>query len=387
MNNGKGMWQFTSQGYVDGISGYVDLNYSYLGGRYEASGTASVTNIDKDGGMFRVNLSNIRSNRGIYKVDFAVWCNSTNGQDDLRWYGGTRASDGSYYADVSVKDHRGYTGTYIVHAYVSARSGQTVGSDGSMATSVNFNVNPRQTVGPNVSTDGFTVATQLKGGEYARATSVRVSVTLSNSFNISSSSTAVAQGVPVWFGASKKGSVWDASVNVHHLRSAGTYTMDMYATVNGAESRVDQAMFTISSYSDPGVPMYRMYNRVTSEHFYTASAYERDSLAKGDWNYEGIGWIAASGGVPVYRLYNPSLGDHHYTTSAYERDSLVRNSGWNYEGVGWYTDGDIPLYRQYNPGLRVGQHHYTISKYEHDVNVNQNGWKAEGIGWYALRAR
>lgn len=387
MNNGKGMWQFTSQGYVDGISGYVDLNYSYLGGRYEASGTASVTNIDKDGGMFRVNLSNIRSNRGIYKVDFAVWCNSANGQDDLRWYGGTRASDGSYYADVSVKDHRGYTGTYIVHAYVSARSGQTVGSDGSMATSVNFNVNPRQTVGPNVSTDGFTVATQLKGGEYARATSVRVSVTLSNSFNISSSSTAVAQGVPVWFGASKKGSVWDASVNVHHLRSAGTYTMDMYATVNGAESRVDQAMFTISSYSDPGVPMYRMYNRVTSEHFYTASAYERDSLAKGDWNYEGIGWIAASGGVPVYRLYNPSLGDHHYTTSAYERDSLVRNSGWNYEGVGWYTDGDIPLYRQYNPGLRVGQHHYTISKYEHDVNVNQNGWKAEGIGWYALRAR
>lgn len=387
MNNGKGMWQFTSQGYVDGISGYVDLDYSYLGGRYEASGTASVTNIDKDGGTFRVNLSSIKSNRGIHRVEFAVWCNSSNGQDDLRWYGATRASDGSYYADVSIKDHKGYTGTYIIHAYVYARTGQSVGSDGSMATSVNFSVNPGQTVGPNVSANNFTVTTQLKGGEYARATSVRVSVTLSNSFNVLSSSTALTQGSTVWFDASKKGSAWDASVNVHHLRAAGSYTMDMWATVNGVESKVDQAVFVISSYSDPGVAMYRLYNRVTSEHFYTASAYERDTLVKGDWNYEGIGWIAASGGVPVYRLYNPSLGDHHYTTSAYERDSLVRNSGWNYEGVGWYTDGDVPLYRQYNPGLKVGQHHYTISKYEHDINVSRNGWRAEGIGWYALRAR
>lgn len=149
-----------------------------------------------------------------------------------------------------------------------------------------------------------------------------------------------------------------------------------FATLNQVDQGPDAA--------DQGVLMYRMYNRFSGEHFYTASAYERDSLRRGDWNYEGIGWIAPTSGDPVFRLYNPGLGDHHYTMSVGERDVLVANHGWIYEGIGWYSGGNIPLLRQYNPGLRRGQHNYTASQYEFDVNNANYGWLPEGIGWYAI---
>ena len=134
-----------------------------------------------------------------------------------------------------------------------------------------------------------------------------------------------------------------------------------------------------------GVQMYRLYNPNSGEHFYTASAYERDSLVKEGWESEGVGWIApAKSDTPVYRLYNPNAGDHHYTASAYERDSLVK-AGWRYENVGWYSDDAeaVAVYRQYNPNAVSGAHNYTTSTYERDMLIKA-GWNDEEIGWYGL---
>ncbi|WP_242328044.1 InlB B-repeat-containing protein [Lactococcus lactis] len=139
-----------------------------------------------------------------------------------------------------------------------------------------------------------------------------------------------------------------------------------------------------AKFTEIKVAMYRLYNPNSGEHFYTASSYERDSLKKSEWRYEGIGWYgpANGNGKPVYRLYNPNAGDHHYTLSSYERDSL-KKSGWRYEGVGWYSKGTVPLYRQYNPNAKSGAHNYTTNKFENDMLIKV-GWRAEGIGWYAL---
>ncbi|MCW2282236.1 bacterial Ig-like domain-containing protein [Lactococcus lactis] len=139
-----------------------------------------------------------------------------------------------------------------------------------------------------------------------------------------------------------------------------------------------------AKFTEIKVAMYRLYNPNSGEHFYTASSYERDSLKKSGWRYEGIGWYgpANGNGKPVYRLYNPNAGDHHYTLSSYERDSL-KKSGWRYEGVGWYSKGTVPLYRQYNPNAKSGAHNYTTNKFENDMLIKV-GWRAEGIGWYAL---
>ena len=134
--------------------------------------------------------------------------------------------------------------------------------------------------------------------------------------------------------------------------------------------------------------MYRLYNRYTGEHFYTADAGERDHLVFVDWTYEGIGWNAPTSGDPVYRLYNSYVdgGDHHYTLSKTERDALVV-AGWSYEGVGWYSadkESGVPLYRQYNPYATTGTHNYTVDKVENDTLVSL-GWRGEGIGWYGVK--
>ena len=133
-----------------------------------------------------------------------------------------------------------------------------------------------------------------------------------------------------------------------------------------------------------GIDMYRLYNRWTGEHFYTASASERDGLEAVGWRYEGVGWVAPASGDPVYRLYNPYVtgGDHHYTPSVAERDSLVAQ-GWRYEGVGWASGGGIEVLRQYNPYASTGTHNYTTSRAENDSLVLA-GWRAEGVGWLAV---
>ena len=131
--------------------------------------------------------------------------------------------------------------------------------------------------------------------------------------------------------------------------------------------------------------MYRLYNPYSGEHFYTASAYERDVLVGLGWHDEGVGWIAPdTSGIPVFRLYNSYAGDHHYTVSAFERDHLVE-LGWTDEGVGWYSAGEngVPIYRQYNPYARTGAHNYTTSEHEAMALV-ELGWLYEGIGWYGL---
>lgn len=84
--------------------------------------------------------------------------------------------------------------------------------------------------------------------------------------------------------------------------------------------------------------MFRLYNPYTGEHFYTASAEERDTIVAVGWRYEGVGWLAPTeSSTPVYRLYNRYVkgGDHHYTTDRDEYEHLV-SVGWSGEGVAWH---------------------------------------------------
>lgn len=140
-----------------------------------------------------------------------------------------------------------------------------------------------------------------------------------------------------------------------------------------------------SAFASQGTPMYRLYNRWTGEHLYTAKIEERNDLMWRYWNYEGIGWIAPKqSATPVYRLYNPYTSDHHYTTSKEEYDKCI-SRGWMGEDIAWYSDEDktVPLYRQFNPYETVGTHNYTISKAEND-KLAKIGWKEEGIAWYGI---
>ncbi|MBD5423757.1 MAG: hypothetical protein HDR44_01345 [Allobaculum sp.] len=165
---------------------------------------------------------------------------------------------------------------------------------------------------------------------------------------------------------------------------------DQYAKASESEKeqlkakmdQVDQILETFEM-----TPMYRLYNKSSGEHFYTASQEERDQLVEEGWKDEGIGWYAPiHSGLDVYRLYNPE-GDHHYTTDTAERDALVK-AGWKDEGIGWKSfDGDevnaSAVYRQYNPNDYIRNHNYTVSQTEAN-HLTGGGWLDEKIGWYGL---
>ena len=147
---------------------------------------------------------------------------------------------------------------------------------------------------------------------------------------------------------------------------------------------------TTNTTADNYDTMYRLYNKYTGEHFYTANSKERTNLVNAGWNDEGIGWYAPTTSLtPVWRLYNSNApgGDHHYTTSQDEYNTLTY-AGWTGEGIGWYSDDNkaTALYRQYNPNAQSGTHNYTASTSERDAVVKA-GWQDEGIGWYGLDRR
>lgn len=145
----------------------------------------------------------------------------------------------------------------------------------------------------------------------------------------------------------------------------------------------DQVTYTLEGAT---VDMYRLYNKNTGEHLYTADIVEKNHLSDIGWRYEGVGWKApVKSDRPVYRLYNPNTQDHHYTLLGAEKDMLIE-AGWRYEGIGWYSASPsegVPLYRQYNPNAKTGQHNYTLSSGEvkHLIGL---GWRDEGIGWYGV---
>ena len=137
----------------------------------------------------------------------------------------------------------------------------------------------------------------------------------------------------------------------------------------------------VIEFSTENIPMFRLYNPNSGEHFYTGSAVERDSLILAGWDFEGIAWSTPiSTGLPIYRVYNPNAGDHHYTGSMEEVNNLLAE-GWQYENVAWNTPvTGVMVYRLYNPNAVSGAHHYTPSVEERDYLVSL-GWQYEGVAW------
>jgi len=171
----------------------------------------------------------------------------------------------------------------------------------------------------------------------------------------------------------------DYTVEYSNNKEVGTATI----TVTGKGNYTGTATGTFKIVES--VPMFRLYNPNSGEHFYTQSTNERDNLKKVGWQYEGIGWYApSSSNTPVYRLYNPNGGDHHYTVSVNERDMLTK-AGWKYEGIGWYSDDamGVKVLREYNPNATSGSHNFTTSETEHQ-NLVKLGWRDEGTAWYAV---
>ena len=139
--------------------------------------------------------------------------------------------------------------------------------------------------------------------------------------------------------------------------------------------------------AEESLPIYRLYNKKTKEHLWTANKKEYTTLPKYGWTQEGTAWNAPKSGKAVYRLYNKKSGDHHYTANANEAKTLTSKFGWTYDNNKkpvFYSGGSTPIYRLYNKTYKVGSHHLTKSKKEYDV-LPGYGWKQEGIALYCVK--
>lgn len=135
------------------------------------------------------------------------------------------------------------------------------------------------------------------------------------------------------------------------------------------------------------IPVYRLYNPNTGEHFYTSNEAEYYSLQNVGWNDEGIGWYGASSGEPVYRVYNPNAlgGDHYYTKSRGEAEVLV-GLGWHIDNnwqPAFYSAGSTNLYVEYNPYAKSGAHNYTTNSGEHN-SLLSIGWIYGAVAWNVM---
>lgn len=179
--------------------------------------------------------------------------------------------------------------------------------------------------------------------------------------------------------------------NTKSYKDATAWLTGRYATAPTYGATLNSVIETYnltqydSNNNSKTIPMYRLYNSDNGEHFYTASAKERDGLVEINWGkYEGIGWYAPKSGSNVYRLYNPGLRDHHYTMSWDEVNWLTKNYGWKYEGVAWKSasSNNKKVYRLFHPYMTSGSHHYTMSWDEVNWLTKNHGWKYEGVAWY-----
>ena len=164
---------------------------------------------------------------------------------------------------------------------------------------------------------------------------------------------------------------------------------------------VDDTNTVVSSQSalSANVTIYRLYQPITVEHFYTNSLAEADSaVANLGFQREDFGNFSLYAGpdhentVAFYRCFvygyegaPDTWMKHFYTTDANcEANGLraVKENILGYIGTNVpCTERRIPLYRMYHPG--VTDHFYTTSASERDgAEATPNSWHTEFISGF-----
>ena len=143
-------------------------------------------------------------------------------------------------------------------------------------------------------------------------------------------------------------------------------------------------------------PLYRFFNKIKGNHFYTKSIIERDNIINNlshEWTYENIAYQVfeepITGILPIYRFWNKKTGFHFYTQNEDEKNNIIAtlSDTWNYEDVAYYTysseqPGTTAVYRFFNK--IQGNHFYTTSVTERNDIINNlfNTWNYENVAWY-----
>lgn len=143
------------------------------------------------------------------------------------------------------------------------------------------------------------------------------------------------------------------------------------------------------------VPVYRLYNKQTTAHFYTISETEKNTLISTQattYSYDGPAFNASSeyapGLSPVYRFLNTQTGVHFYTINEAEKNNILASlPQFKLEGTAYHASlqsgyGFTPLYRFYVPAK--GFHFYTASTAERNQlqSTQSATYQYEGVAYH-----
>jgi pimeloyl-ACP methyl ester carboxylesterase len=147
------------------------------------------------------------------------------------------------------------------------------------------------------------------------------------------------------------------------------------------------------AFTGPEADVFRFYNPVTGDHFYTTSEPERDQVIGflENYFYEGEAFdltATEQTGAAVFRFLNTTNGAHFYTISNAERQ-LVDDAfpEFTLEGVAFYAHADAgggayaPVHRFYDTATNT--HFYTASEAERQsVDDTLPTYLYEGVAYY-----
>ncbi len=279
---------------------------------------------DKDGKETTYNLkaSNLNFLGALKGVRFGVWSDA-GGQDDLKWYNGTRNSSGDWTALADIRNHK-TAGKYHVHAYATQANGDLI-----FLGAANFRIS---------TPTGASASVTEYDNEYG---SFKVVIS-----GVKSASGVSKIQVPVWSQANQNDIKWydakkqsDGSyvVNVdpmYHNYNSGNYNIHIYAiSGNGVSSCVGIMTQTVKA-----TQRYTIMGDTTVTVDQMVRYYER---------YSSIGYPSkdlGAGGAPDLRTFCQM----YYDEAAMEGVRAEVAFAQAMKETGWLKYGGIVNIGQFN---------------------------------------
>lgn len=172
-----------------------------------------VINQNNKTGTFDVRLFVNQPQESVREVHFPIW--SASDQSDIHWYVATRQTDGSYVANVDIKNHKYHFGNYIIHSYVRDSNGRL---NYVKDTKTNVNVE----IGDFLETStGRTDSTRLVLSD------INGQGTVENIY-FAVWSMAGGQDDVYWYEASEQGDQYSADVMFYNHKNTGAYYAHAY---------------------------------------------------------------------------------------------------------------------------------------------------------------
>lgn len=291
----------------------------------ERSMEKNVTVTENGNGKYVIRISGIEED--VFKVYAPTW--SMADQTDIYWYEAEKQTDGSYIANVDLKNHQNHLGDYTTHIYMELESGEKI-----IAASTGFNV--------ALSAGDFTTNFQSNGY------SMRLKLDSINTQGIEKNvyfavwSRKNGQDDLVWYEAEKDGNGYATDVWFYNHKDAGVYDVHAYVKdAYGTMYFLKSMTFNIDSLpKEASIEVNNVDNLKGTVNVNVFLNYHENDISKvyiPVWckaDQSDIRWYEAVRESDGSYFVEIDIKNHQYHTGVYSIHVYVENKNGNKKMVG-----------------------------------------------------